>query len=309
MRNTFFTKLSLFVAIVLMTFSLFGQQKIRNLSDVKLITNEYYLLTLKDKTNILGVYLEISGDQFVFQINTLSRLTLHKDDIKYIRKIDDSQIVRGKYIPRNNHSNRYFFGQSAFNILKNDMNITSNMGIHTAFEYGISNHMSISAGANLFSFIDSEFETVNIFSAKVAGYEVSKRTTLGVTGFYGINADDRHQMIAGLLTTGDHNRNFTIGLGAYRTHWDRYFYTSPNFTPYIERVKQGSGLLTLSGMLRLSPKMYLITENWLTSSSDHEDIFSFGTRFAGSNFAFDVAVLYFNYEAYFSPYLGLSYKF
>ncbi len=127
-----------------MTFSLLGQQKIRNLSDVKLVCNEYYLLTLKDKTNILGVYLERSGDQFVFQVSKLSKLTLHKDDIKYIKKIDEAYIFDGRYIPRNKHSNRYLFGQSAFNIEKNDMNITSNMGVDTAFEYGITDHLSIS---------------------------------------------------------------------------------------------------------------------------------------------------------------------
>jgi hypothetical protein len=309
MRNTFYTRTSLLVVFVLMTFSLFSQQKIRNLSDVKLVSNEYYLLTLKDKTNILGVYLEKAGDQFVFQVNKLSKLTLHQNDIKYIKKIDEAYIFDGRYIPRNRHSNRYFFGQSAFNIEENDMNITSNMGVQTAIEYGISNHISVSAGANLFSFIDSEFETVNILSAKVAGYQVSKRTTLGVTGFYGINADDRHQMVSGLFTNGDHNHNFTIGLGAYFTNWDDYIYDPSTFSGYVTPATQASALLTFSGMWRVSKSTFLITENWITSYYEHENIFSFGVRFAGSKLAFDAGLMYLSYDENYYPYLGLSYKF
>ncbi len=157
--------------------------------------------------------------------------------------------------------------------------------------------------------MDNEFESVTILSTKLAGYEVSKRSTLGVTGFYGINADDRHQMVAGLFTNGDQNHNFTIGLGAYFTNWDDYIYDPSTFSGHVAPANQASALLTFSGMWRVSKSTFLITENWITSYDEHENIFSFGVRFTGSKLAFDAGLKYLSYNENYSLYLGLSYKF
>lgn len=305
-KHNIFIFISLFVCVMGIS-----QTKIKDIEDVNFLKGEYYLVTLKSKSNILGMFQERNGEQFIFQVSAYSKLSAYKDDIKHIRKVTKNQIVDGKYWPENNHANRYFFGQSAFNIRRNEINLSNQMGVQTALEYGISDHISISGGLNLFAvFYPDEYDRVNIFSTKVGGFKLSDNATLGFTGLYGKNYDDTNIIFTSVLTLGNKNTNFTLGLGPYIYTRDVYYvdFTPPFYYQYDSKTTT-SVLMTLSGMVRVSSFAYLMTENWITSTDDLQNVFSFGTRFAGKSFSFDLALGYLSGYEQFIPYGGLAYKF
>lgn len=301
------TKYFLTHLIFLIIFPVFGQVKIKNIQDVKFIRLENYLITLKDKTTLLGKYHETKGEQIIFHTNNYSKLSAHINDIKHIRKINPSQIKNGKWWETNNHANSYFFGQSAFNILKNDVNLYNNMGFYTALEYGITNHISISGGLNLFSvFAPNDYESLNIISAKVGGFSLGKNVTIGLSSFYGKNEDDTHLSLNGLLTIGNQNSNFTLGMGAYRYKTAYYYYPYYNDN---ETKTTTTPTYSIAGMWRVSKVFYLMTENWITTSDETENVLSIGFRIAGSQFLLDLGLFNLIDNGEYLPYIGSSYKF
>lgn len=296
--------LSLFLSNIL-----HAQKKIADLDDVSFAINEYYLVTLEDNTFIFGVYRERIGDQIFFQTNYYSTLIANVNDIKYVRKVSEENVFNGRYAPSNVHFNRYFFAQSAFNIPKHSVNL-STYSLFTTIEYDLTDHVSISAGANLLSIFNQEFGNIHLISTKVGGFAISETVTTGVTAFYGVFEDMTHRMASGVWTLGDKNQNLTFGLG--------YFNLTKNVNSRMpitnilvtERKTFTSGLITLSGMTRITRKMFLMNENWLRRSTELPSIYSLGFRLAGSKFMFDFCMLYqdrrFNE---FSPFIGFSYKF
>lgn len=297
--------LSLFLSNIL-----HAQKKIADLDDVSFAINEYYLVTLEDNTFIFGVYRERIGDKFFFQTNYYSTLIANVNDIKYVRKVSEENVFNGRYAPSNVHFNRYFFAQSAFNIPKHSVNF-STYSFFTSIEYGIVDHVSISGGLSLLSVLNSEgFINVRIISPKVGGFKISDNVTAGAHAFYAVFDGDTHRMASSIWTLGDKNQNLTFGLG--------YFSLTKNVNSRMpitnilvsERKTFTSGHITLSGMTRITRKMFLMTENWLRRSPELPSMYSLGFRLAGSKFMFDFCMLYqdrrFNE---FSPFIGFSYKF
>jgi len=307
-KQNIFVFISLFVYVVG-----FSQTKIKDINDVNFIMGDYYLVTLRDNSFILGNFLERNGDQIIFQVSAYSEFSAYVGDIKHVRKLTKNQIVDGKYWPENNHANRYFFGQSAFNIRKNEINLSNQMGVQTALEYGVTNHISISGGINLFAlFYSDDNDRLSIFSSKLGGFKLSDNATLGFTGLYGRNDDHYNMIFSSVLTLGNKNANFTLGAGPLNYSKDEYTYiTNSPFTNYLKSRKIATSfLLSLSGMVRVSSITYLVTENWITSADDLQNVFSLGTRFAGKSFSFDLALGYLSgYNERFIPYGGLAYKF
>lgn len=288
------------------TLMVHAQVKIKNIEDVELDKKAYYLVTLKNESTILCRFQERNGAQFIFQVDAYSKLSAYIEDIKHIRKIRENQIVKGSYRRDNIFHNRYFFTQSAFNIRRSEISISNHLAVQTTLEYGLTNHLSVYGGFNILNILDpNEFDNLNVFSAKLAGFKLDKNLTVGGSVMYA-NYFDKYVICSGLITLGNSNNNLTVGLGP-QFSFDTYF--APPF--YDEEMLDVSlsSLVTISGMVRVSPNVYLMSENWLAGSSDYQDIYSFGGRYAGRAFSFDLAVAYMTMYDDIVPYAGFSFRF
>jgi hypothetical protein len=299
---------ALFISLLLSN-TLHAQKKITDLNDVNFAINEYYLVTLEDNTFIFGVFRERIGDQIFFQTNYYSTLIADINDIEFVQKVSEENVLHGKYVPTNVHFNRYFFAQTAFNIPKHSVNL-STYTLLSAIEYGITDHVSIAAGASLISIFNQEFGNTHLISTKVGGFAISETVTMGATGFYGVFENKTHRMASFIWTLGNRNENLTFGLGYYNLTKNVNSRMPITNILVSERKTFTSGLITLSGMTRISKKTFLMTENWIRRSPELPSIYSLGLRLAGSKFMFDICVLYLDRSFdEFGPFLGFSYKF
>lgn len=303
-------KVLLLISTLFLTNVLHAQKKIYDLNDVSFAINEYYLVTLVDNTSIFGVFRERNDDQIFFQTNYYSTLIANVNDIKYVRKVSEDNVYNGKYIPPNNHFNKYFFGQTAFIIPKYSLNL-STYSFFTSVEYGISDHVSIAGGLTLLSALNLEaFSQFRAISPKIGGFKISENVTAGAHSFYAIFDDQTHRMASSIWTLGNRNENLTFGLGYFSISKDINTRVPMTNMTVSERKTFTSGLITLSGMIRLSRRTTLMTENWLRKSSELPSFYSLGFRMAGAKFMFDFMFYYEDDRSRdFYPIIGFSYKF
>jgi hypothetical protein len=299
---------ALFITLLLSN-TLHAQKKIADLNDVSFAINEYYLVTLEDNTFIFGVFRERKDNQIFFHTNYHSILIADVNDIKFVKKVSEENVFNGKYVPTNVHFNRYFFAQTAFNIPKHSVNL-STYSLFSTIEYGITDHLSIAAGASVLSIINQDFGNIHLISTKVGGFAISETITTGATAFYGVFENKTHRMASGIWTLGDKNQNLTFGLGYYNLTKNINSRMPVTNMLVSERKTFTSGLITLSGMTRISKKTFLMTENWIRKSSELPSVYSLGFRMAGAKFMFDLSLAYIdNLANDLGPIIGFSYKF
>ena len=146
------------------------------------------------------------------------------------------------------------------------------------------------AGDIAFLIFPSEFEL---------NAPLSENFRLGVGGAYATvpgSGGGGFGLLYGVGTLGNRDRNATIGLGY----------------AVSEEILATSPLIAFSGMLRVSRRLSLITENWiLPGETDIPGLFSLGFRIMGQDIAGDIAFLIFpsEFETVVIPYLSLAVKF
>jgi hypothetical protein len=192
----------------------------------------------------------------------------------------DLQFKNGKYWFKNPTPTRYLISPSAFNLQAGEGYYQNILVLLHSAHLGITDFFSLGVG----------FETLTLlrgqpiyFIVPKFSFEISDNFYAGIGGLYLNIAKNTEQfgngigLGYGLVTYGSKDNNITFGAGLDVVGGE--FLTKPSFT--------------LSGMVRLSKNIGLVSENWLFSDkkNDYYFIFSYGMRFIWESVTIDLAFI------------------
>lgn len=150
----------------------------------------------------------------------------------------------------NEHDSRYFFAPSAYNLKKGELYYNTLYFLIHDFQYGISNNFSMGIGTTVIGLPMYFTPKLSIPIGDNSAVAVGDLLMLGTWGtdFFG-------NLAYGTFSTGGSDGNISLGAG--------HLYTSEN-----ELTGQTSSLVVnFNAMTRLSPYMFLLTENYVMSAN------------------------------------------
>jgi hypothetical protein len=266
------------VAFLLASASLlaFAQQDPRTFSFEQ---GKSYILTLKDKSQVVGEFLEKDERNVVLKTALISRMEIPYDNIVSVKPLDSREVRDGEYWFPNMSASKYVVTPSAYSLEKGEWHYRNHYLFVNSFQGGITDNFSVGLGIEFLSTFGSlaagAFEPVFFVTGKYS-IEVAEKLNIGIginhinspgfPGRVGINLP----FVVTTLGTREHNVSLNFGM------------------PVIDGYAD-SPLIILSGTTRISKRTSLITENWLIAGEDM--LFSYGFRFLGEKTAIDLAFI------------------
>lgn len=148
------------------------------------------------------------------------------------------------------HNTRYFFAPSAYNLKKGEAYYNTIYFLIHDIQFGITDNFSLGMGTTIIG--------LPLYFTPKLSIPVGNKSALGIgdmlmLGTWG--SDFLGNLAYGTFSSGGRNGNFTVGAG--------YLYTNEN-----DLTGQTSSMVTnLSAMTRLSPFIFLLTENYVMSAN------------------------------------------
>ena len=260
------------------------------------------LVETKDGSQYVGQLIKQDKDQIILRTESVGVLEIPLVNVENIQFIGDGPIDTSRpgvastsFVNPNPH--RYLFFPSAFTLERGELMYQNTYLFLNSLSVGITDNFSISGGLEFLSLLNGE-GTPLIYIAPKLSAPLSENFRLGVGGAYATvpgSGGGGFGLLYGVGTLGNRDRNATIGLGY----------------AVSEEILATSPLIAFSGMLRVSRRLSLITENWiLPGETDVPGLFSLGFRIMGQDIAGDIAFLIFpsEFETVVIPYLSLAVK-
>lgn len=148
------------------------------------------------------------------------------------------------------HNTRYFFAPSAYNLKKGEAYYNTIYFLIHDIQYGVNDYFSIGMGTTIIGLPLYFTPKLSIPVGQKSAFGIGDLLMLGTWG-----SDFIGNLAYGTFSTGGRNGNFTVGAG--------YLYTNEN-----DLTGQTSSLVSnLSAMTRLSPFIFLLTENYVMSAN------------------------------------------
>ena len=224
-----------------------------------------FQIDTKDGNSYIGQVLSTDSVKVVFKSDLLGEITIRQDEIKKMTALDVKRVVEGQYWLENPQSTRYFFSPNGYGLKKGEGYYQNIWVMMNSFAVGVNDYVSIGGGIiPLFLFAGSP--TPAYITAKVSLPVVKDKINLGAGLLAGTvigEPDTGFGIFYGLATFGSKNENVTLGMG--------YAFASDEGT--------SAPMFNLNGMIRVGPKGYLLTENYLfTNGSSTVLLLSFGGR-------------------------------
>ncbi|MEF8795448.1 MAG: hypothetical protein V5A48_03275 [Salinivenus sp.] len=225
---------------------------------------------------LIGTIVSETDKEVVLDTRRVGTVTLQRTEIERIDSLDPARFRDGEYWFRNPQSTRYFFAPNALGIPKGEGYYQNTWILLNNVNYGVSDHFSIGGGTiPIFLFGANAIPLwvlpkVSV-SAPRSNLHLAGGAVLG--GVLG-EVSEGVGLLYGSATIGNRNQNVTLGLGY----------------GYVDGDVAGTPAVNLSGMLRVGPTVYLITENYIVPAGETGTVVSAGVRWAPRNFAVDFAL-------------------
>lgn len=238
-----------------------------------------YLIETRDGNSYLGKIVATDSVKVLFHTEKLGEITILKSDIKKMEALNVKQLKGDKYWFENPQSTRYFFSPNGYGLKKGEGYYQNIWVLMNSFAVGINDYVSIGGGlVPLFLFGGAP--TPVWITAKVSipvsrdkfnvGAGILAATALGESSSGGIG------IFYGIATLGSRDKNVSLGVG--------YGFSggSVSSTP----------VLNLNGMLRVSVRSYLLSENYFfTDGSSGVFLLMVGARHIIKNAGLDYGLM------------------
>lgn len=251
--------------------------------------NEDWIIALKDGSKISGKVLSKTEDETIVQTKNLGNLKIKNEKIRSIDAIDGTIAKTGKVWFKNPTSGLYYLSPTAIPLKKGDGYYHNYYGIGNEFNYALTDHATIGGGLTgpLGVYLTGKVSTSVNDYAHVAGgvfignsiFPIVRNSNFGLAlGFCSFTVGN-----------SDHNLTATVCYG---------FMNSRNSTDLMNQP-----LMQLSGTVRVSKKLAIVSENWLVSvngdpfnrgfgtDSHYEPFISYGCRILNKRGSFDIGFL------------------
>jgi len=256
MKSICLFKVGLALVLFFAVFSCFSQEK---------SAPKIFRLETRDGNGYNGEVLSSDSVKVRFKSDKLGEITVLRSEVKSLEPLDAKQLKDGNYWFENPQSTRYFFSPNGYGLKQGEGYYQNIWVLMNSVAVGLTDHISIGAGMiPLFLFAGSA--TPVWVTAKVSIPVVKDKFNLGagfLTGTALGEPDTGFGIFYGLATIGSKDKNFTVG-GGYGFAVDS---------------ESGAPMFNLNGMIRVSPRGYLISENYLfVDEFSSTLILSFGAR-------------------------------
>jgi len=201
----------------------------------------------------------------IFKADKLGEITILQSDIKSLMPVDASKLKGGKYWFANPQSTRTFFAPNGYGLKKGEGYYQNVWVLVNSFAVGINDYVSLGGGL-IPAFLFAGSPTPVWMTAKVSVPVSKDKFNLGAGALVGTvvgETDTGFGLFYGIATVGSRDANFSLGMG------------------YALSVEEGTSapMINFSGMLRVSQRGYLITENYIfPNGSEGAVILSVGGR-------------------------------
>ncbi len=205
-------------------------------------------VNMNDGAEFIGNIISENDTSMQFLTGKYGQLGILKKDITKVTEIACSSVVKGKIWGENPQSARYLFMPNGYGLKKGEGYYQNIWVLFNQVSVGVTDYFSVGAGTVPTFLFGSGLMPVWVvpkFSIPV----VKDKFNVGVGAFTGTVIGESNSgfgILYGLATVGDRNSNLTFGLG--------YGYAAGSFAK--------SPMISLAGMVRVSPRGYLLTENY-----------------------------------------------
>jgi hypothetical protein len=252
-----------------------------------------YKVETKDGNEFIGTIIREDDKTIVLKTQILGEITINRENILRIREIDQSKIIEGVLWDDNPQSSRYLWTPNGYGLKEGEGYYQNIWVLYNQLSYGLSDYFSVSGGLiPLFLFGEGGNTPAWIvpkFSIPISAEKVNIAAGAFVGTVLGEN-DANFGIVFSTLTLGNRNSNVNLGLG-----WG-YAFGSWSDKPIIN----------LSGMARISPRGYLMTENYYIETTV---ILSGGYRFLTKKVGIDFGLYLFVDEGFGFPVVGVTIPF
>lgn len=237
-----------------------------------------YQLIVNDGSEFIGNIVSENDSVYQFLTGKYGQLSILKQDVKKLLRIEKSSVVNGKLWFENPQSSRYFFMPNGYGLKKGEGYYQNIWVLFNQASVGVTDNFSVGVGMiPLFLFGVTSIPVWIV--PKVSIPIVKDKFNMGVGAFMGAVLGESNTgfgILYGSGTIGDRNKNLSVGLG--------YGYAGGSFAK--------SPLISFGGMVRVSPRGYLLTENYyIKAGSSALGMISLGGRSILSKAGLDYGVL------------------
>jgi hypothetical protein len=237
-----------------------------------------YQIQTRDGNEFVGKI--VFQDSAKIRLNTekLGEVTIQRKDIQKLTAVAMGRMIKGKYWFDNPQAARYLWAPNGYGLRKGEAYYQNVWVLFNQVSVGVTNNFSIGAGLIplfMFSGASTPMWITPKFSIPIAHDKVN----LGVGALIGTVAGESHSdfgLVYGITTLGSRDNNVSLGLG--------YGYAGGQWgnTPTV----------SLSTMLRISPKSYFISENYyIDTGSGYLVMTTFGGRWVTNHVGLDYGIV------------------
>ncbi len=241
-------------------------------------TTQLWKIETQDGNVFVGQILEQDGSTIRLRTERLGIINIPMADVKSLTALEAGEVREGRLWAENPQDSRYFWTPSGYGLKKGEGYYQNVWVLFNQVAYGITDNVSIGAGmVPLFLFAGTS--TPIWITPKVSIPVVPDKFNIGAGALLGVVVGEEDATFGipyGILTFGGRDLNLSLGLG--------YGFAGGDWS--------SSPALTLSGMFRISPRSYLLTENlFIPGSGDSFAILSFGGRTVWTSISLDYGLV------------------
>jgi hypothetical protein len=189
----------------------------------------------------------------VLETALMGKVTIPRTSIQSITWLKPSSLKSGKLWAGNPQSTRYFWSPNGYGLKKGEGYYQNIWVLWNQASVGVTDYFSIGAGIVPLFFFGGTSTPVWI-TPKFSIPVVKDKFNLGVGALAGtvLGEGAGFGIVYGLGTVGNRNNNVTLGFGY----------------GFVDGEWAKKPMITLSGMTRVGPRGYLLTENYFIGTSD-----------------------------------------
>lgn len=237
-----------------------------------------WLVETLDGNSFIGTITEEDDTGLMLLTEIYGHIRIPASQIRSRKVVEQSELVKGELWFSNPHSTRSFFGPNGYGLKKGEAYYQNTWVFFNQLSYGITDYFSMGGGV-MPLFLLAGSPTPVWITPKVSVPLIKDKMNLGAGALLSwvIGEDFGFGIGYGTLTLGQQDKNLTLGAG-----W-----------AYADGEWSDSPTLMLSGMVRVSKKTYMITENYLIGVTGYSfGILSIGGRSVQKRLAVDYGLVF-----------------
>ncbi len=233
-------------------------------------------------------------ESIILSTKELGEITLKRSIVEHQSEFNEAEAYGGEVL-QNVHFSKYFVNTNGYGLKAGEAYYQNSMILFNYLGYGFSDRFSMGVGI-IPTFLLGGDKTPDWLNANYnfgGGHNV--RFNVGVLAN---NFGDNFGLIpSASITLGPKDGNITVGYGRG--------FNFDNFDDFNDL-----NYITINGLLRVSKRMFLISENFFDTKLEN-GFFMFGARFAAKKMSFDFGLMRANdFEDIIGiPYVGITVPF